>query len=353
MDLELIEYIIIFIQVIAIIYLIFKTKKLDKYDNTQSINSVYNIDIDAMRNMSSLANYIITDDQVNLVGDTINMNNVILNGTINGTVMFESFNGIIVIWTSDIIPNGWAICDGTNGTPDLRSRFIVGAWNDNSQITSSGLSKYNSGDYKGEENVTLTQDTMPLHDHNFNQQYFYLRVAEYNDAEHYYSFFDTEGSYFNSDSNNILPAGGGGSHNNMPPYYALYYIMKLGEQSPTPTISKSTSTSTSIPTLIPTSMPTSTSTSIPIPAGYFRAYSGTNYTGSFRDYSFTTFPRNEGYGIIELSAGQQPRSINKNGANNVGYLNVPNYSLGVQGYFADLTNITQNEVYETGALWYN
>mgnify|MGYP002516350550 CR=1 FL=1 len=37
--------------------------------------------------------------------------------------------GSIIVWTSKDIPNGWAICDGTNGTPDMRDRFIVGASN--------------------------------------------------------------------------------------------------------------------------------------------------------------------------------------------------------------------------------
>lgn len=37
--------------------------------------------------------------------------------------------GSIIIWTSKDIPNGWAICDGTNGTPDMRDKFIVGASN--------------------------------------------------------------------------------------------------------------------------------------------------------------------------------------------------------------------------------
>ena len=37
--------------------------------------------------------------------------------------------GVIVMWSGSIasIPTGWLICDGTNGTPDLRNRFIVGA----------------------------------------------------------------------------------------------------------------------------------------------------------------------------------------------------------------------------------
>lgn len=36
---------------------------------------------------------------------------------------------IIVLWYGPIanIPVNWHLCDGTNGTPDLRNRFIVGA----------------------------------------------------------------------------------------------------------------------------------------------------------------------------------------------------------------------------------
>ena len=37
--------------------------------------------------------------------------------------------GGIIKWSGAVadIPGGWALCDGTNGTPDLRNRFIVGA----------------------------------------------------------------------------------------------------------------------------------------------------------------------------------------------------------------------------------
>ena len=37
--------------------------------------------------------------------------------------------GIIVMWSGLLanIPSGWLLCDGTGGTPDLRSRFIKGA----------------------------------------------------------------------------------------------------------------------------------------------------------------------------------------------------------------------------------
>ncbi len=37
--------------------------------------------------------------------------------------------GIIVVWSGAIadIPLGWALCDGTKGTPDLRDVFVIGS----------------------------------------------------------------------------------------------------------------------------------------------------------------------------------------------------------------------------------
>jgi len=42
----------------------------------------------------------------------------------------DSFpTGGIIMWSGTIatIPTGWALCDGTSGTPDLRDKFVVGA----------------------------------------------------------------------------------------------------------------------------------------------------------------------------------------------------------------------------------
>lgn len=35
--------------------------------------------------------------------------------------------GLIIMWGQATPPPGWSLCDGKNGTPDLRDRFIVGA----------------------------------------------------------------------------------------------------------------------------------------------------------------------------------------------------------------------------------
>lgn len=40
--------------------------------------------------------------------------------------------GIIILWYKNLaeIPAGWAVCDGTSGTPDLRGKYVVGASSD-------------------------------------------------------------------------------------------------------------------------------------------------------------------------------------------------------------------------------
>ena len=42
----------------------------------------------------------------------------------------EAFvKGMIILWYGDTnnVPTGFALCDGTNDTPDLRDKFVVGA----------------------------------------------------------------------------------------------------------------------------------------------------------------------------------------------------------------------------------
>lgn len=64
--------------------------------------------------------------------------------------------GGIIMWSGSVvnIPNDWALCDGTNGTPDLRDRFIVGVG-----------STYAPGDTGGSNSVTLTESDIPAHGH--------------------------------------------------------------------------------------------------------------------------------------------------------------------------------------------
>lgn len=59
-------------------------------------------------------------------------------------------SGIIIMWGGSIdnIPDGWYLCDGNNGTPNLTNRFIVGAG-----------STYNVDDVGGSANAIISAHT--------------------------------------------------------------------------------------------------------------------------------------------------------------------------------------------------
>jgi len=163
--------------------------------------------------------------------------------------------GLIAMWSGSVanIPSGWALCDGRNGTPDLRDRFIVGAGG-----------SYNVGDTGGASSVTLNTSQIPSHSHSGS-------ASSAGSHTHGASPYVTNSSYRNfiaadmatlsrftpdisgprdgrtflensvagelqinmgsagshSHSITIGSTGGGQPHENRPPYYALAYIMKL------------------------------------------------------------------------------------------------------------------------------
>ena len=77
------------------------------------ISQVYDADIESIRNLSKLAN------------DLTNSNKLIVPG---GLEIEGSFNllprGCIIAYNGEVAPAGWALCNGENGTPDLRGKFI-------------------------------------------------------------------------------------------------------------------------------------------------------------------------------------------------------------------------------------
>jgi len=134
----------------------------------------------------------------------------------NGSQLTETIpSGVIVMWSGSVatIPSGWALCNGSNGTPDLRERFIVGAGGDNPNVNGTG---YNIADAGGEVNHTLTIAEMPSHTHSYNQPASTGYVTESGDRPRVVASSTTTGS-----------TGGDEPHENRPPYYALAYIMKL------------------------------------------------------------------------------------------------------------------------------
>lgn len=167
----------------------------------------------------------VTTKSMTISGD-VKVNSVLDATTVKqgGNVLIPS--GVVVMWSGAVnaIPAGWALCNGQNGTPDLRGRFIVGY-------------DPNDGDYNGigknggEKKVKLTVDEMPAHRHKFlsDDQISGKNDTYAHDCDGYnrYNFdFDSSGGTRGRTYQNES-VGGSQSHENRPPYYALAYIMKL------------------------------------------------------------------------------------------------------------------------------
>lgn len=181
--------------------------------------------------------------------------------------------GIILMWggEANAIPLGWALCDGSTvgsfTTPDLRSRFVIGAGGTHAHKTSGGSTSFNGTTAAGGAHVhtatvgghALTEAEMPNHGHIVDD----IRYAEVWQSPTY-TYNDpmlgniqvgpAQGSNHGVDNDNgvyftqhgTYKTGGGQEHshsivineeaththavtvnNVMPPYYALCYIIKV------------------------------------------------------------------------------------------------------------------------------
>ena len=171
--------------------------------------------------------------------------------------------GMIIMWYGDVneIPDGWALCDGNNGRPDLRNRFIVGVGSDyvigdvGGEDLHAGVMTGGSGghDHGGGTGTTeLTAADIPAHSHYLWVQW----TGGAGDAEPLSGSgsrglagnADGSFSYQNVNGNGdslVQESGGGGSgghdhtitsesdhthtvgFDNRPPYFALYFIIKV------------------------------------------------------------------------------------------------------------------------------
>lgn len=138
--------------------------------------------------------------------------------------------GMIVMWSgsASTVPEGWALCNGKNGTPDLQDRFIVGAGRSYAAGAGGGNTSQTVSFTGNTGATTLTVAQMPSHGHTV------YGGAGYSDENIYVTVRSdtTYASYNKATSNN----GGNQPHSHslsgsatvstLPPYYALCYIMK-------------------------------------------------------------------------------------------------------------------------------
>lgn len=186
------------------------------YDHTRIVGLTPNVD-DTCRGL------IYTNSGAYLCGFAVKY--VTSGGTVNAVIISvqslggSSSNdglpvGTIVMWsgTQYNVPAKWHICDGTNNTPDLRGRFVLGV-----------SDSYSKGAKGGEETVKLKVNNLPSHDHQMP-----LNGGSGGGSMHYVCANTGVGDTTNLDTSlPVRSTGGDVPHNNMPPYYALYYIMKV------------------------------------------------------------------------------------------------------------------------------
>ena len=135
--------------------------------------------------------------------------------------------GMILLWSGAVgsIPSGYYLCDGNNGTPDLRNRFLIGAGN-----------TYSVNQTGGSADAIVVSHT-------------HTATSTVTDPGHFHSYnFPNTGNSYGSNSGGLTPgtvatntstattgltvattnatAGTSGTGANLPPYYALAYIMK-------------------------------------------------------------------------------------------------------------------------------
>lgn len=140
--------------------------------------------------------------------------------------------GVIVMWSGSIasIPSGWALCNGSGGTPDLRDRFIVGAGNSYAVNATGG-----SADAVVVSHTHTATTTATDSGHSHSTALYYRPHSSSGAAQNYAQnttgfggqIFTNSGNANITASTTIASTGSSGTNANLPPYYALAYIMKL------------------------------------------------------------------------------------------------------------------------------
>lgn len=178
------------------------------------------------------------DDHIRLIKDILQKTFPNLDGPVTATpaelnkstdTTLDFPVGGIILWSGLVadVPAGWAFCDGTNGTPNLTNRFVIGADGDSggtSPVAATGGSRNTSA--SNTEYHTLTAAEIPAHSHTYSGTF-----ANNYDRDQGGSGFQSGGTRTTNEN-----TGGGGGHRHgipsitdgrIPPYFALAYIMKL------------------------------------------------------------------------------------------------------------------------------
>lgn len=154
--------------------------------------------------------------------------NLTVTGTVTGINIMPS--GGIIMWSGSVasIPAGWYLCNGANGTPDLRDRFVIGAGSTYA-VGATGGSK--DAIVVAHSHTATSSVSDPGHTHNIQRAEGYRGgITDYagngNIPGGTYTTPTSASSTGISVSTSISSTGTSGTDANLPPYYALCFIMK-------------------------------------------------------------------------------------------------------------------------------
>jgi hypothetical protein len=146
--------------------------------------------------------------------------------------------GMIILWSGSVasIPSGWALCNGANGTPNLRNKFVLGAYSDTVSAAYPNCPPNATGGY---EDATLPSHTHTASSGNAGSHNHTYEIANVSATRGPASGFVPPTSLVGRTTTNtssignhnhtvsVNSSGTSGTDKNIPPFYALAYIMKL------------------------------------------------------------------------------------------------------------------------------
>jgi len=144
----------------------------------------------------------------------------------NATATASTFlTGMIIIWSGSIgsIPAGWVLCNGSNGTPDLRDRFVIAAGSTYAVGATGGTA---DAIVVSHTHTATSVVTDPGHNHTVS--------GTVSTGGNINTGAGTNGGLATTNTNTTgitvattnQSTGSSGTNANLPPYYALAYIMK-------------------------------------------------------------------------------------------------------------------------------
>ena len=149
-------------------------------------------------------------------------------------------SGGIIIWSGSVasVPSGWYLCNGSNGTPDLRDRFVVGAGSTYAVADTGGSANAIVVSHTHTATSTVTDSghthlngicddsTVPFLSPSTSGLSGSGGLVQGAGETRNYQGVTSSSSTGITVATTTASAGSSGTNANLPPYYALAYIMK-------------------------------------------------------------------------------------------------------------------------------